>query len=538
MPVRYPSLFIIVVLLLLFTIANGQRTRYSTESEVGCTPCFDTIKLFGIKTIQDVNRIMPTWVPVAGKDTVVVLEGMVKSGVDKFGINNGPLVSYEDLPLFHYTHDMCFNVTPDSAFQHMLAYQVFTGTETHIVEEFDGVRKPGDTTRQHDVHVEWESGLGQSNPGNPCAALNRLGKSCGFSTTGHQRGDYIWNWPTTGDWVHIEGLWIWDRGHPPAEAEIHPIRFLAIQRALPAKISIDGPYATLVDIYASGNGGTFYNNLPGQPAFVNPVKMAGRTYNFTVKNTLPKPSANAKLLARLEKAQGNSYNGNVNLAIDQATGLCNVSIPWTDADTAVLAYSLYLYWDEDTGTTNGAVNRVKVHVKKLKIKKRKEFLTPSEFRVFMDVGGNWLFLNDLFGTKKDVLDKGLGKTYRRNFKIEDDFYINVPSGKDFRIYVTGWEADGMDLSFGHIVDDHSPCNADTKQMLHKSDKLNLKQVALHGCLDDHFGDAAAWHKVEGITTQQKFELLPQEGVNIDVCPCSKFKMEKGFKLYYTIEKVN
>jgi hypothetical protein len=156
----------------------------------------------------------------------------------------------------------------------------------------------------------------------------------------------------------------------------------------------------------------------------------------------------------------------------------------------------------------------------------------------MDVGGNWLFLNDLFGTKKDVLDKGLGKTYRRNFKIDEDFYVNVPAGKDFRIYVTGWEADGMDLSFGHIVDDHSPCNADTKQMLHKSDKLNLKQVALHGCLDDHFGDAAAWHKAEGITTAQKFELLPQEGINIDVCPCSKFKMEKGFKLYYTIEKVN
>lgn len=538
MPRRFPRFILIAVLLLSFTCVYAQQPRYSTDSEVGRVPCFDTIKLFGIKTIQDVNRIMPTWVPVAGKDTVVVLEGLIKSGVDKFGINNGPIVSYEDLPLFHYTHDMCFNITPDSAFQHMLAYQVFTGTETHIVEDMDKTRTPGDTTRQRDVHVEWESGLGQSNPGNPCAVLNRQGKSCGFSTTGHERGDYIWNWPTTGDWVHVEGLWIWDRGHPPAEAEIHPIRFMAIQRQLPAKVKDLNKYATEVNIYASGNGGAFYNNLPNQPPFVNRVKMAGRTYNFTVKNTLPKPSSSAKLLARLTSENGNTYAGNINLVLDQSTGTCKVTIPWLDADTATLAYTLYLYWDEGAGTDTTAINRVKVSIKKLKIKRRKEFLNRSEFRVFMDVGGNWIFLNDLFGTKKEVLKRGLGKTYRRNFKINESFYVNVPAGKDFRIFVTGWEADGMDLSFGHIVNDNSPCNADTKQMLHKSDKINLKQVALHGCLDDHFGDAAAWHKGDSVSVKQKFELLPQEGENIDVCPCSKFKMEKGFKLYYTIEKVN
>ncbi|UPT69120.1 MAG: hypothetical protein M0D57_11105 [Sphingobacteriales bacterium JAD_PAG50586_3] len=398
--------YITIILLLSITCVYAQQPRYSTASEVGCTPCFDTIKLFGIKNIQDVNRIMPTWVPVAGKDTVVVLEGLIKSGVDKFGINNGPIVSYEDLPLFHYTHDMCFNITPDSAFQHMLAYQVFTGTETHIVEGFDKGSKPGDTTRQRDVHVEWESGLGQSNKGNPCSVLNRQGKSCGFASVGHERGDYIWNWPTTGDWVHVEGLWIWDRGHPPAEAEIHPMRFMAIQRQLPAKVKDLDKYATEVNIYASGNGGAFYNNLPNQQPFVYPVKMAGRTYSFTVKNTLPKPSAGAKLLARLSSEKGNSYAGSINLDLDQSTGACKVTIPWVDADTAVLAYTLYLYWDEAAGTPSTAVNTVKVTVKKLKIKRRKEFLTKSEFRVFMDVGGQWLFLNDLFGTKNDVLNKG------------------------------------------------------------------------------------------------------------------------------------
>lgn len=533
---HFPRFCLVVFLLITLNAANAQKVRYSTESEVGRVPCYDTIKLFGIKTIQDVNRMFPTWVPVAGKDTVVVLEGTVKYGVDKFGTYNGPMVGYEDLPLFHYSHDFCFNITPDSAYRHMLAYQVSTGTETHIVEEVDEKREPGDTTRQHDVHVEWESGLGQSNAGNPFAELNKIGKSAGFSTAGHERGDVIWNWPTTGDWVHVEGLWIWDRGHPPAEAEVHPIRFMAVQRGLPAKLA-DNTYATRIDIYANGDGGAFYNNLPNQPGFVNKVNMKGRTYTFTVKNTLPKPSAGAKLKADIIDQKGNTFNGRIELDTDLSAGTCRVIIKWEDANTSVLAKTLNLSWDDATPQPV-AVNTVKVKVKKLKILRRKEFWGKSEFRVFIDVGGQWVFLNDLFGTDKDILNKGLGKTCRRNFKINKEFTLNVPAGKDFRIFVTGWEADGMDMSFGHIVNDNSPCGPATKQMLHKSDAINLKKVVVHGCLDDHFGDAAVWHKADDGKGTQDFELKPQPGTNIDVCPCSKFKNEKGFKLYYSIEKVN
>src|SRR6266566_7327196 len=46
----------------------------------------------------------------------------------------------------------------------------------------------------------------------------------------HQRREVIWNWPTLSDRVHVEGLWIWDRGHPPADTEIHSPRLVAIQR--------------------------------------------------------------------------------------------------------------------------------------------------------------------------------------------------------------------------------------------------------------------------------------------------------------------
>ena len=68
---------------------------------------------------------------------------------------------------------------------------------------------------------------------------SRLTSRATFFTSGHERKDIIWNWPTYGDWVHVEGLWVWDRSHPPEKTEIHPARFIAIRRSLPTKISID-----------------------------------------------------------------------------------------------------------------------------------------------------------------------------------------------------------------------------------------------------------------------------------------------------------
>lgn len=47
--------------------------------------------------------------------------------------------------------------------------------------------------------------------------------------------------------MQIEGQWIWDRGHPPAKTEIHPPRLVAIQRDLPAIISVE-PDRSVKDI--------------------------------------------------------------------------------------------------------------------------------------------------------------------------------------------------------------------------------------------------------------------------------------------------
>jgi hypothetical protein len=88
-----------------------------------------------------------------------------------------------------------------------------------------------DTILHPTLHCEWECGLGMANRINPVAGYNDAGQSGGFFSAGHQMGDVIWNWPACGDWAHVEGMFVWDRGHPPSEAEIHPVRFAAFKRA-------------------------------------------------------------------------------------------------------------------------------------------------------------------------------------------------------------------------------------------------------------------------------------------------------------------
>ncbi len=308
----------------------------SEEAEDGCRPCYDTIRPVPfVKQIHDIGLMFPTWKPVVGYDSVSVVEGFVEPE------NGRPSVSAGDLPVYHYTHDITFNLIPDKAYRHLLSYDVEVKP--------DGKR---DTIRNSVMHIEWETGLAQSNKGNICAELNRQGKSCGFFSAGHERRDTIWNWPTWGDWVHIEGLRVWDRGHPPAGTEIHPMRLIATRRNLPEQISIgtqdlvsSKKFATRVDIFASGDGGAFDNNRENQPAFVRKVKMSSKDYAFTVKQTLPKPSPDAILKYIVKEQKRNSFTAPVTYTTNSKEGTISIKIPWKSAsisDLAIFAKTLYL----------------------------------------------------------------------------------------------------------------------------------------------------------------------------------------------------
>jgi hypothetical protein len=540
-------LITLTVFLLISSIASAQQFNFteidegeqegeglnhcSSEAENECQPCYDTIHPVPfVKQVHDIGLLFPTWKPVVGYDSVSVVEGMVEPESAR------PSVSAGDLPMYHYTHDLCFNLIPDKKYRNILSYD--------IKIQPDGKR---DTIRNNDLHIEWECGLGQSNKGNMAKTFNRQGKSCGFYTTGHERGDTIWNWPTSGDWVHVEGLRVWDRGHPPAGTEIHPMRLIAVRRNLPEQISvgaqhvvpIDNKFATRIDIFASGDGGAFDNNRPNQPAFVRKVKMSSKDYVFTVKNILQKPSANAVLKYIVKERKANSFSANVEYIINSKEGTVIVKIPWKSAavnDTAILAKTVYLYWDEGNGAPSDyKIDEVTVTLNELRFARFHEALGKAEIRLFIDIGGNYLFLND-FAKGNDVMNKGLGKTRKKIWKFNNSFTLYIPQDKKFRVMAHGWEADGIDKIFGHLMDNYSPCTPATKKLVNKT-MINLNPVGLGGCLDDPLGNALRFHNLKEFPGKyMDFVVRSDGGYHEDGCPCASFSPKNIFSIGYRVEK--
>ncbi len=497
----------------------------SEEAEDGCKPCYDTIHPIPFVTqIHDIGLLFPTWRPAVGYDSVTVAEGIVEPETGR------PSVSEGDLPIYHYTHDLSFNLIPDKNFKKLLSYDVKTKP--------DGTR---DTIRNKIMHIEWESGLAQSNKGNICAELNRQGKSCGFYSAGHERGDTIWNWPTWGDWVHVEGIKVWDRGHPPAGTEIHPARLMAIRRALPEKIRTENldKFATRVDVFASGDGGAFDNNRANQKAFVRKVKMSSKDYVFTIKQVLPKPSESSVLKYIVKERKPNSFNESVEYSTDSKQGTITIKIPWKSNavnDDAIFAKTVYLYWDEGQGVPSDyEIDEIKVTLDELIFDRFHEALGKAEIRMFVDIGGNFIFLND-FAKSKDILKNGLGKTRKHKWRFNNAFTLYIPHDKKFRISAHGWEADGVDKLFGHIVDNYSPCNRATKKLINNM-MIDFTPVGIGGCLDDPLGNAFRLHSMEEIPKKYaNFSATSDGGYHEDGCPCASFSPKNLFSISYKIEK--
>lgn len=494
---------------------------YSNED---CQPCIDTLKILWFKRVNDIGIMLPAWKPVLDYETVTALEGEV--------ITAG--VSSEDLPLYHYTHDMFVNVKPDKEFENLLTYYIDEQGNNRLVEDY--------------IHVEWESGLAASNKGNFCTPHNIIGNSAGFASVGHERYDEIWNWPTSGDWVHIEGLWVFDRGHPPAKTEIHPARFMVTQRALPDKISVPGRepevegsttyFATRIDVYANGDGGAFHNNLPFAEDFVHRVKMSSKDYRVKVKSILPKPSDKARLRAHFVSKKGDSYTGDVHVEIEGENA--EIKVNWKSQhvpDTATLAQTIYLYWDEGNGVPQDyKIAKYEVTLERLRIKTFSDIMNRSELRMFANVGSNYFFLNEILGGEKDILNKKFGKSRKRKWDIGKSFTVYVPENNKFRVNAKGWEADGVNKLFGQIMDQNLPCTKETRKFI-KDKMMDWTPVGWGGCMDDFTGIAEGWHVPSKIQGVGEYEIHPVDGLNGDFCPMGDYPLKDYFRLYYKIEKV-
>jgi hypothetical protein len=457
----------------------GIQRHISSESEVGANPCVVSLNRFlGFKS-ADVGRIFPEWKPVndPANRILAVLEGRVTEAE----------VAFHDVPLSHYSHDFTFHVLPDrtldNRFTHLLGIQIDP--------------KTGQRTQQPVIEVEWETGLAAGNSGNPLAPLNIRGESGGFFSAGHHRGDYLSFWPTPGDRVHVEGLWIWDRGHPPAKTEIHPPRLVATQRHLPSLISLFGgrsnTFGTEINVFASGDTGAYYNNRPGQPTFVQKVPMNIRDYTFTMNSIIPVPSPTSQLKWSIVKSAGDTFPGNPTITKSGVSGV-TITIPWRSSgapNTAVFARTIYLYW-EGGGALKGTqpgypLNSFTVTLDNVKVNDDEDSLrfNDGEWRLFANVGSKWFFLNEIPGVS-NILSDGFGDFGSgKSLGIDKQFQVYLPPGASFIIHTDGWEADGIDNIFGSQVDQNHACDAALKSWLNNN--MFSYSVGVAGCRDDPVG---------------------------------------------------
>ena len=506
--------------------------HYSPEADIGHPSCEDTLHVLSYRRGYEIGIILPSWQTVVSPDYVAVAEGTVR--YDPGNGSDCSHVSHEDLPFYHYTHDMCVDIipdtTPDGRYTNLLPYLV----NIHP----DGTR---DSTLQSSLGIEWECGIGAGNRINPCTKLNNEGKSCGGCTGGHELGDVIWNWPGTGDWIHAEGLYVWDRGHPPANCEIHPARLMAIRRNLPAKIKVqDGSdkYATRMDIYANGDGGAMNNERTDAKPFVMHVEMSSKDYEFTFKMNLSKPSPAAELKILIEKQKGDTYPSDETATI-HPDGTVNVKIAWKSkniADSAVYARTVYAYWNEGNGTSD-TIDEYKVDLKHLYFKKMSELGDRAEMRIFVNVGDKWIFLNDFFGKGGKILTRGLGETFKKHWDLSNGFTLYVPRNKTFRVFMAGWEADGVDYLMGDIMDPSSPCNPKTKRFL-SNRFFSIRNMLLRGCEDDEMGEMSDMYHFPIGKEATTFTLAPTLGESTDPCPFSKYSLKDRYFFTYTVKLVN
>ena len=129
----------------------------------------------------------------------------------------------------------------------------------------------------------------------------------------------------------------------------------------------------------------------------------------------------------------------------------------------------------------------------------------GEYRLFTEIGGNWIFNNEFTATRETAREDGVlednalgdvsaGDGGKRHFANAEGKYINfvviLPRDKHFRIHASGWERDYEDLMFGNLVDQNSVCDTGPAFSTLVSSKLvhSATDALSTGCANDPLGE--------------------------------------------------
>ncbi len=487
--------------------------RYSGK-ELYSKECWDTLRFAFIKKKVEIGLIFPVWQAIHGHEKFTVLEGIVSTETPDNPIR-GPHISEEDFPNYHYSHDFCFNVFPDSEYKHLLCY-------------FNTAN--GQWACRRHMHVEWEIGMASGNKTNPLRTEMQKGNSAGFISYGHQRQQPLKHLPAIGDWVHLEGIYVWDRGHPPAKTEIHPIFFMLIKRRTPE--IYQQKKSLRLDLFANGDGSAFYNNFPNQPHFVFPVFMNQKDYQVKIK--LPDYLQNTDFNIVIQNEPGHTapISCSVQKINDQEL---LVQVPWKSQNlpnTVKFHQVIYIVPKENIDISD--YQNVVVVLQEFKRIKTVDFLRKPQLRVFVNIHQKYYFLNE-WSPSEDILNKGWGKSCKRKWKFQITDTLLIHKDSIFRVQFNAWEADGVDKVMGQLLNQNCDCEYKTKKNMVKS--LVHLGLLFKGCKDDVLREGYQYHRANEIVGKQKFIIYNQGEIQDDPCPFGRYNPTKRLKLTYSIEKL-
>jgi hypothetical protein len=353
-----------------------------------------------------------------------------------------------DLPESHNFYDFNTDVTPDGSYSYLVG-----GNPADHTGNF------GDTGS---LHVEWESGT--------------LPK---------------YAWINASDRVKLWGSWIWDCGHweqgftsdpndPSGSAvhdtdyflpgtdqtgtlrgegtEFHPMQAVVAFRDTPFLPKVD---ETEADVFMSSKGTPAYaaakcaleHPAPLPPASYGPDWVAcandpaserqpvnDRDYSFFVPAP-PKPSPDATLRYRVEDVVHG--NGPEEMVQPESDGI-RVTVPFHGygGNTGTLSYgkSFFVGWE---GPVQTYPDQVRITLKKLTVHDSLDDpnppdsslgFPPGEYGLYLDINGDWTYLNDLAPGLGAVDD---GQSFDLNHNVD----IYVPASKALSLLVDGRECD-------------------------------------------------------------------------------------------------